>query len=283
MQGIDIIDESFDRDRTSVYELSIQVSLNGFSYAVKDTIRNTFIALYTEEWENHTLGDVDFRKFIGSLTEAKPWIKEEFKKVLVAFDSHLFTIVPNSLFEPEKAKEIFNLAHPFPEYCEIRFIDITENYAKLIYIAPTEFINEWHKLQPKSVYTHSLQSFIKVGPIYSSKKLVQVDISDKEITIICHKNNALVLANTYACSTTTDVVYYVNSAIKAVFDDITDDLHINITGSGKLLNGLTEELHKYFKNVTHQADYYKPVFFTYRILRHRVDYFKLFNLGTTCE
>ena len=48
MDVLELIDETFDKDRTETYELSIQVSLNGFSFAVKDTIRNTFIVLISK-------------------------------------------------------------------------------------------------------------------------------------------------------------------------------------------------------------------------------------------
>ncbi|HCY00898.1 MAG TPA: hypothetical protein DG754_12235, partial [Bacteroidales bacterium] len=45
MQKLEFFDETFDPDRTATYELSIQVSLGGFSLCIKDLTRNLFIGL----------------------------------------------------------------------------------------------------------------------------------------------------------------------------------------------------------------------------------------------
>ena len=282
MQEIDIIDETFDRDRTSTYELSIQVSLNGFSYAVKDTIRNTFIALFNTGWQGFSISSVDFRNFIGKLTEAKPWLKGEFKKVIVAFNLPYFTIVPNEFFEPSKSKLLLEQVHSTPDGFELGFTELPNLSLVIIYAAPHEFINEWKSLHGGSLFTHSLLSFIQVPYSYTAKPFLQVDIDQQHLAIILHNNGQLLAANSYLCKSTTDVVYYTNALARSVIDN-TYNLQLNLTGDGELMAGLPEEIVKYFNSVTHQANFYKPVFFSYRLLRYRTEYFRLFNLGVTCE
>jgi len=55
MVELELIDETFDKDRTEVYELSIQACLNGFSFAIKDTIRNTFIVLVYKPYSGNVI------------------------------------------------------------------------------------------------------------------------------------------------------------------------------------------------------------------------------------
>lgn len=282
MQEVDIIDETFDRDRTSTYELSIQVSLNGFSYAVKDTIRNTFIALFNTGWQGFSIGSVDYRNFIGKLIEAKPWLKKEFKKVIVAFNLPYFTIVPIEFFEPTKSKVLFEQVHSIPNGFELVFFVLNSHSMVIVYAAPHEFVNEWKSLHPGSLFTHILHSFIQVPYSYTTKPFMQVDIDQQQSFVLLHNNGQLLAANTYMCKTTTDVVYYTNALAKAFFDS-TNHIQLNLTGNGELMAGLPEEIGKYFNSVTHQANFLKPVFFSYRLLRYRTEYFRLFNLGVTCE
>jgi len=45
MHNISLIDETLDKNLTANYNLSIQVSLDGFSFCIKDLIRNKYIVL----------------------------------------------------------------------------------------------------------------------------------------------------------------------------------------------------------------------------------------------
>lgn len=282
MQEIDIIDETFDRDRTSTYELSIQVSLNGFSYAVKDTIRNTFIALFNTGWQGFSVGMVDYRNFISKLIEAKPWLNGEFKNVIVAFNLPYFTAVPLEFFEPSKSKLIFEQVHSIPDGFELGFTELKHLSLVILYAAPHEFINEWKSLHGGSFFTHSLQSFIRVPYSYTAKPFLQVDIDQQHLTVILHNNSQLLATNSFTCKSTTDVVYYTNAIAKTLFKDI-GHIHVNLTGEGEFMVGLPDEMGRYFNSVSHQAEFYKPVFFSYKLLRFRTEYFRLFNLGVTCE
>lgn len=281
MHEIDIIDETFDRDRTSTYELSIQVSLNGFSYAIKDTIRNTFIALFNQHW-NYSIDIVNYRNFFSGLIENKPWLKNEFKRVLVAFDLPYFTIIPKELFEPNGSKRVLEQVHGIPDGFQLMYSEHKDISSVIVHAVPHELVNEWKAIHGHTHFTHSLQSFIRIPHIYQSKPFAQVDLNQQELTLILHDNGNLLSVNRFTCKTTTDVVYYVNAMVKSMFGN-ADHIHVNLTGYGDLMIGLPEEIAKFFNSVSHQADFYKPIFFSYRLLRFRTEYFRLFNLGTTCE
>jgi len=282
MHEIDIIDETFDRDRTTTYELSIQVSLNGFSYAVKDTVRNTFIALFNTDWKGYSIDCVNYRDFLNRLIEAKPWLTKEFKKIIVAFNLPYYTLIPADFFDPTNSKSILDQVHSIPECFELGHTELNNLLMVIVYAAPHEFINEWKRLHSKTLFIHSLKSFVHIPYNYSSKPYLQIDVDHQYVNIAIHSNGQLLVANSYTCKTPTDIVYYSNAISKAMFEDI-DHIHVNLTGDGELMVGLPEEMGKYFNFVSHQAEFYKPVFFSYKLLRFRTEYFRLFNLGVTCE
>ncbi len=283
MLKLDIIDETFDRDRTSSYELSIQVSLNGFSYAVRDTIRNTFIALFNTDWNGFTADRIDYRSFLDKLIEDKPWLRATFKNVIAAFDLPYLTLIPSEYFDPNLSKKVLEQVHSIPDSFELGYKEFKHLSGFMVYAAPSEFINAWRMLHGNTYFTHSLQSFVHIPHSQNSKTYLQVDVNHQQLILVLHRNGELLAANMYSCKATSDIVYYAYAMAKSVDVGMTDPLHVNLTGNGELMVGLPDELGKYFNSLSHQAEFYKPVFFSYKLLRFRTEFFRLFNLGVTCE
>ncbi len=282
MKDFDIIDETFDRDRTATYELSIQVSLNGFSYAVKDSIRNTFIALAQLGWNGYDIDRVDFRNFLDNLLNDKPWLKSEFKRTVLSFDLPYVTFIPSEYFEPIKAKLLFEQVFPIHDEFELAHRELADDKTQMVFAIPSNFVNEWKNIHPNTLITHSFNALLSVPYSFSKKTYLQVDLYQNQLMLVLHKNAVFIGANSYFCNSATDVVYYVHGFLKS-FTNSLNDIHINLMGQGELMAGLSDELQKYFDNVTHQADFHKPIFFSYRLLRYRTDFFKLFNVSITCE
>lgn len=282
MQNFDIIDETFDRDRTATYELSIQVSLNGFSFAVKDTLRNTFIALHHLGWNGYAIENVDFRQYFKNLTTSYPWIKNDFKRVIMAIDLPIFTLIPADYFQASSAKLVLEQVHRVPDGFELGFQECKTESAYLVYAAPSQLISEWKSIQKNSILTHTLTSLLPVPYHLRDQSYMQVDLADSLALFVLHINGKLFLSNAFTCKAQTDVIYYLHGIAKSA-TNIDGELNINITGHGDLMPGLPDQLQRYFSKVTHQADFTRPVFFSYRLLRFRSQFFKLFNLANACE
>ncbi len=70
LKPLKLIDESFDRDRTGSYDLSVTISINGFSFAVLDTLRNTFIVLVSTPKSEQQ----DFEELFNQAMVDYPWL-----------------------------------------------------------------------------------------------------------------------------------------------------------------------------------------------------------------
>lgn len=282
MQNFDIIDETFDRDRTATYELSIQVSLNGFSFAVKDSLRNTFIALHHVGWNGYAIENVDFREYFKNLTTSYSWLKNDFKRVIMAIDLPIFTFIPADFFEASTAKLILEQVHRVPDGFELGYQECKAESAYLVYAAPSLLINEWKSIQKNTTLTHTLTSLLPVPHHLHNQSYLQVDLADSLAIFVFHINGKLFASNCFTCKTQTDLVYYLHGIVKSA-TNLDGEVNINITGNGELIPGFSDQLQRYYSKVTHQADFTKPVFFSYRLLRFRSQFFKLFNLANACE
>jgi hypothetical protein len=185
MQKLELFDETFDPFRTESYELSIQVSLNGFSFCIKDSTRNMFVALCNDKHEPPITNADDWTFFLTSLAKRHEWIEKPFKKVLFTYASQSFTLVPESFFEPKKAKQTLALTHYVNELDEIWNSKLNNEIISLFSI-PTTLIGKWlniHKNTKVFSPCHPSVSY------YSKTQKPQ----NKEIILTYFQNFALVV------------------------------------------------------------------------------------------
>jgi len=130
MQKLELIDETFDPDRTELYEISIQFTLNGYSFCVKDTVRNCFIALVSAPFTKPIISD-EWVEPIESITQKYEWVTKHFKKIILSFESPVFTFVPQEFFEPTKSKQLIERVNPLPDLFEIRYNRIHDGFASI--------------------------------------------------------------------------------------------------------------------------------------------------------
>src|SRR6056297_1767752 len=102
-----IKDPGFDLNRTNDYTLSIQVSLDGFSFCVVRKADDRLMAI------KNTPVTISEEKFLTR--RFSEWIKSEeipnktFESVRIIFHTERFTLVPREIFDREKQYALFNL------------------------------------------------------------------------------------------------------------------------------------------------------------------------------
>ena len=96
---INLIDESFDSEKSNTYHLSILTSENSFSFCVLDTNTSKYLVL-----QSHTLFPLEEMKegLLGC---------NSFKSVTCAVAHNKFTIIPSSLFDEENKKPLLEFNH----------------------------------------------------------------------------------------------------------------------------------------------------------------------------
>jgi len=282
MDLLELIDETFDKDRTETYELSIQVSLNGFSFAVKDTIRNTYIALVSQPFSNTNLNHQDWSTVIPEMVSSYSFLSKKFKKVFFEYSGSGFTLVPTNFFEVNKQKELFQLTQSLPEYFELHHTTHTngESFVQ-IFSMPYTLSTAWLKVQPKTKFISPLSSLLFYTGISKSDNLVQVDISSSKIIVLFHSKEKLIAFNSFDYKTENDIVYYTLGFCKSLNINFSS-VNIHLTGKLGELQDLQTLLSNYFAHVSADANY-NSIHFSYQLLRHRVKFFRLFNSTAICE
>jgi len=282
MDVLELIDETFDKDRTETYELSIQVSLNGFSFAVKDTIRNTFIVLISKPFSGAVITHDNWYPVIEGIVKEFPFLNQKFKKVFFSYTLSPFTIVPKDFFDIQRIKDLFELTHPLPEHFELRYTSISNGENLVILFAmPYTMSSAWLKIQPNTIFLTQPSSLFVGFSKSKYENYVQVYFEETRMTIVYHKNEKLIAANAFTYMHTNDALYYILSFCNSITDNFSS-IQLSIVGESFNNNELVKGLNKSFSNVSIDP-IFNSVHFSYRLLRQRNRHYALFNSFAVCE
>ncbi|WP_299208544.1 DUF3822 family protein [uncultured Dokdonia sp.] len=191
-------------------KLSIQVCLDGLSFCTQNVATKEVITYKTITFEQK----VNPATLLGEVTSiftTYPELQESYKKVEVIYINHLFTLVPEAVFDPEKLTDYlkFNTKILPTDFIAYDRLDTQEIIT--VYIPYANINNFFFDTFGAFDYYHGISLFIK----HTLEKEVQ-DVSPR-VHIHVHKNSfdlivthkkKLLLANAYDFHSKEDFMYY---------------------------------------------------------------------------
>ena len=282
MQKLDLFDETFDPFRTESYELSIQVSLNGFSFCVKDSSRNMFIALGSTPFEKSVVLTDDWLQQVSWITNQYDWLKKQFRKVIISYESPEFTVVPNKYFEASKAKSLLELSFPIHELNEIRFNDI-DSEKVCIYSIPYSLTNGFLSVYKNAKFVSSgcvsLNSLLSVS-IKKDKPQLHITFFDSFAVLNVVKESILCHSGSIQLINSEDTTYHIANIAKQL-ELNPMDINITLVGKAEYHNELYMLLSRFFGNVNSTSKISNS-HLSYLLNPHKDKFSTLFNLSQ-CE
>jgi len=192
------------------YSLSIQLSLDGFSFCIYNNSLEQLEALKTYPLKVTTPEDL--------LAEIKPIFNNEslldfhFNKVKVCHINNLSTLVPKSLFDKTNLNRYLNLSiktlkNDYFDYDELTLIDAVNVY--IPYVNVNNFlIDKFGSLE----FNHFSSLFIKNVLEQSDKSAspkMYVNIAENHLDILVCHSQKLLLYNCFKYQTKEDFIYYI--------------------------------------------------------------------------
>jgi len=283
MEKIALKDETFDPFRSESYILSVQISMVGYKICVIDTVRDCIISLITSPFDVAQSVDDDWGNTVNSLFTQHEMLSRKFKNVYFSFESPLFTIVPYELFIPEKSKQLLELVHLLPELFEVRYNQVKELSATIIYALPSSLASNWLAKQPKTIFVGHSAPLVTICALAKSNKDEPLIIANFGEGFYIHaiaKNKELLHCNSFTLYDANDTTYHLINTCKLLgFDPNKSDITLN--GAFSEMVALESLLLQYFKRVNPDSvlDGHN---FAYAIAKYKSIYWNLFNL-TLCE
>ncbi|MCX2719952.1 DUF3822 family protein [Lentiprolixibacter aurantiacus] len=192
------------------HKLSIQVSLNGLSFCVLDTIGNA-IPLSKRVDFGKQLSPYEVLKELKNLVRSEGILDYKYSDVVVIHRNTLFSLVPRDLFNSDELANYlkFNvkmLANDLVVYDEIPNHDLVNVYVPFVnlnnYIY--DLFGEFEFKHHGTILLDSLLNFHYKGK--SPICYVHLDGDQIDITVLENKN--LLFYNSFTISTKEDFIYY---------------------------------------------------------------------------
>ncbi len=198
-------------ENTSIKKLSIQFSLDGFSFCVlnKD-LKIRHFSTYTFDEKLDT--PEQLLEKIKLIFKNEVLLQEDFSSVFVIHQNNLSTIVPNDFFDENKLKEYLNYNVKVLKTDFIAFDDLLSIKAKNIYV-PYININNY-LFQNFGEFDYKHHSSVLIDKLLEQhktviKKEMYVHVFKNSLDIIVIQKDQLIFSNSFSFETKEDFIYYI--------------------------------------------------------------------------
>ena len=191
------------------HKLSIQVSLNGLSFCILDTIGKKIVKAEKYSFDNR-LNPYEAQKELKRFIK-KQQIKDfEFSEVVVVHRNNLFSLVPKVLFDPNELANYlkFNtkiLANDLLEYDEIPAFEMVNVYVPFVNIN-NYIYDQFGDFDFKHHSTVLVESLLSSNP--GSEGICYAYVTADELDLIILQNKKLLFYNNFSYKTPEDFLYY---------------------------------------------------------------------------
>ncbi len=232
-------------------KLSIQVSLNGLSFCVLDTIFNKILAFEKITFKTSSTPYLVLKELKAVLNE-KSITGTNFSEVVVIHKNNLFSLVPKTLFSEKELPNYLKFNSKIMANDHIVFDEISNHDIVNVYIPFTNVNNYIFDLFGEFVFKHSgtvLATTLLNQNRNSGEPVCYVQVSEKEMEIVIVSEKKLLFYNYFEFKTSEDFLYYLLFSM--------EQLQLNLENVQLKLFGLVEEgdpiyglCYKYIKNVS---------------------------------
>tara|TARA_R110000868_G_scaffold281196_1_gene541581 strand:+ start:6895 stop:7731 length:837 start_codon:yes stop_codon:yes gene_type:complete len=240
-----------ENSKSEYHKLSIQVSLNGLSFCVLDTLSNTILASEKLVFENE-LTPYAVQKEIKQLFEKNKIKDVKFSEVVVIHRNNLFSLVPQALFNKEELANYlkFNtkiLANDHLEYDEIKSMDMVNVYVPFMNINNYiyDLFGEFEFMHHGTILIQTLTN--SHGNIIEPICYIHITEGHLDITVISNKK--LILYNNFSYNTREDFIYYLLFTLEQLKLD-TETTKLKLFGSIEEGDDLYNMCHQYVRDIS---------------------------------
>ncbi|MDB4048532.1 DUF3822 family protein [Polaribacter sp.] len=231
-------------------KLSIQFSLDGFSFSVYNIISKKEVYFREYEFENSQVTPENLLLKIKDIFNTDTQLQNDFSSVLVIHQNNLSVLVPNRYFnEKELASYLnFNVKKLTIDYVAFDHLKVLES--KNIYIPYVNINNYLFQNFGEFEYKHHSTVFIEklLNITDNIEKTMYVNVSKTSLDIVVIENNQLILFNTFSYNTKEDFIYYILFVAEQLNLNV-NEFSLHFTGKVNIEDAIYKITYKYIKNV----------------------------------
>lgn len=233
------------------YKLSIQVSLNGLSFCVLDTLGNTILASENIFFKKQCT-PYEIQKELQDVFKKNNVTRDRFSEIIVIHRNALFSLVPKSLFNADELPNYlkFNakiLANDHLAYDEIDSYDMVNVYVPFVNI--NNYIYDlFGEFEFKHSCTVMVESLLN-GHTHAKEPVCYVHVAAHQMDITVISDKKLLLYNSFEFVTKEDFIYYLLFTMEQLKLD-TEQVQLKLFGAIDEEDDIYKLCYKYVKLVS---------------------------------
>lgn len=238
-------------EENGFHKLSIQVSLNGLSFCVLDTIANTLSLSHSHRFEE-SISPYELHHQVKEQLREQNALDFSFSEIIVIHRNTLFCLVPQSLFDPAQMANYLKyntkiLATDHLDYDMIQGLD-TAN----VYVPFANVNNYLYDLFGAFEFKHSgtvlLETLYKL-PSSRQGTLCYVHLAESQMDLAVFSNRKLLFYNSFAFGSPQDILYFLLFSLEQL-DIEMDSLKLRLLGEVEEGDAVYEFCTEYLENVS---------------------------------
>lgn len=247
MPFLELFDETLDINSTENYELSVQVSQDGFAFCLLDTIRNKFVLLRSFEPEESKYFNADK---INEILTKDDFLNKRYRKVNAVMPSARFTIVPAPLFDPGKKDEYFTFNHLSNDGNIIISNKLNDPDSFLVFSVFRSFVDLLGSFHPGLIPYHQVKPLLNY--ISHSRKSVNgnyihIHVEREFFNLIIFEHNLMKFCNSFKYRNITDILYFALNVFRNL--GINQEETIHLSGLTEKYDDLSSNFSLYIRSV----------------------------------
>ncbi len=218
-----IFDESFNIENCKDYILSIQCSLNGFSFIISDPQKSKIIAF--KENEINAATPFHFSREIASCLSTEKVLFSQYKAVNVAYLDSNEMLYPNSIVDVSDLPDIFKVMFGEKKESVILFNEVQKGETSVLFSIPLS-IHDFFKERYENIsfYSYGLPVLNYFLSGYANSMTLALYRYRKVLYTIATDGNKISFFNSFFVKTDSDCLYYTLYVAKEIDLDKRSDL-----------------------------------------------------------
>jgi Protein of unknown function (DUF3822) len=241
----DYVDESFRKEDFLENILSIQVSLNGFSFCIRRSGDQKLLLFQHSEMKISS-APLIARRLEDWLNENEI-IQAGYKEVHVTILDTVFTLIPQPIDNEQNRTDFMRLMFDAPVLES--FITQMENLNIILCYTLPEGLNEvLVRYFPAFRLHHVVESILQSNRKSQEQNELRLLFEEKDMYLTLLQRDKPVLCNSFRINHANDAVYFILTILKQ-FHVSTRKLSVLTGGKTRFLKELTTTLSGYFSNI----------------------------------
>lgn len=238
--------DTFDIEKTNQYKLSIQVSLDGFSFLALQPFEKKIVACKSTPLNIST--DKLIARHLKEWLDAEEFFRNDFNEVQIFIFTERFTIIPDECYSEEYSQDLVSVLFDLNNEYSVKKNKVETLNSHLYFPVHNDITEVLQLFFPKTKCFHPVHTILQI-PLHLNKRNGSVLISfKKNFYLIVKKNNILLLANTFQVSHKNDLVYNVINTFQQL-ETARAETELFVAGIFSDEKEISKLLNPYFENI----------------------------------